>query len=154
MLKRLNEALPNLVIGIIIYGVIIQFTGVWFVDDKLKYSVGLWYGVIIAIGTAINLAQVIYDSVSLGDSDYARRRIIFKSVLRYVVIVILFFILGIFNFGNLFTAFIGMLGLKISAYSQPILNKLICKLTGRSDASSEEDIERRRECESSDTTCR
>lgn len=66
MLKRLNGALPNLVIGIIIYGFIIQFTGVWFVDDKLKYSVGLWYGVIIAIGTAINLAQVIYDSVSLG----------------------------------------------------------------------------------------
>lgn len=153
MLKRLNGALPNLVIGIIIYGFIIQFTGVWFVDDKLRYSVGLWYGVIIAIGTAINLAQVIYDSVSLGDSDYARRRIIFKSLLRYVMIVILFFILGIFNFGNLFTAFIGMLGLKISAYFQPIFNRLICKLTGRSDASSEEDIERRRECESSDTTC-
>ena len=88
MLRRLNDALPGLVAGIIIYGVIIQLTGVWFVDDKLRYSVGLWYGIIIAVGTAINLAQVIYDSVSLGDSDHARRRIIIKSVLRYVVIVI------------------------------------------------------------------
>ena len=42
MLKRLNDALPGLVTGIIIYGVIIQITGVWFVDDKLGYSVGLW----------------------------------------------------------------------------------------------------------------
>ena len=34
MLRRLNDALPGLVAGIIIYGVIIQLTGVWFVDDK------------------------------------------------------------------------------------------------------------------------
>ena len=85
------------------------------------------------MGTAINLAQVIYDSVSLGDSDHARRRIIIKSLLRYVVIVILFFILGIFNFGNLFTAFLGMLGLKISAYAQPALGRVIDKLKGRKE---------------------
>ena len=133
MLRRLNDALPGLVAGIIIYGVIIQLTGAWLVDDKLRYSVGLWYGIIIAVGTAINLAQVIYDSVSLGDSDHARRRIIIKSLLRYVVIVILFFILGIFNFGNLFTAFLGMLGLKISAYAQPALGRVIDKLKGRKE---------------------
>ena len=133
MLRRLNDALPGLVAGIIIYGVIIQLTGVWFVDDKLRYSVGLWYGIIIAVGTAIHLAQVIYDSVSLGASDHARRRIIIKSLLRYVVIVILFFILGIFNFGNLFTAFLGMLGLKISAYAQPALGRVIDKLKGRKE---------------------
>lgn len=133
MLKRLNDALPGLVTGIIIYGVIIQITGVWFVDDKLGYSVGLWYGIIIAVGTAINLAQVIYDSVILGDSEHARKKIVIKSVLRYVVIVILFFILGIFNFGNLFTAFVGMLGLKISAYTQPALGRFYKKLKGRKE---------------------
>lgn len=137
MLRRLNDALPNLVIGIIIYGILIQLIGVWFVADRLGYSIGLWYGIAIAIGTAINLAQVIYDSVSLGDSDRARKKLIFKSLLRYVVIVVLFTILGYFRFGNLFTAFLGMLGLKISAYAQPLLGKIINRISGREEASSD-----------------
>ena len=140
MLKRLNDALPGLVLGIILYGAIIQLTGVWFVSDKIGYSIGLWYGVAIAIGMAINLAQVLYDSVAYGDVGHANRRVIAKSILRYVVVVILFFILGYFKFGNLFTAFLGVLGLKISAYAQPLMGKAANKLLGRSDASDHEEI--------------
>ena len=140
MLRRLNDALPGLVAGIIVYGLVIQFTGVWFVEDKAGYSIGLWYGIAIAIWMAINLAQVIFDSVTLDGGEKANRRIIAKSVLRYIVVVILFFILGYFNFGNLFTAFLGMMGLKVSAYSQPLLEKAQGRLFGRSDASSEDEV--------------
>lgn len=139
MLKRINDALPGLVVGILIYGIIIQFTGVWFVSDKLRYSTGLWFGIAVAIGMAINLAIVIYDSVELEATEHANRRIITKSVLRYTVVVILFFILGYFNLGNLFTAFIGVLGLKISAYLQPLFYKMTNKLFGRSDAASDDE---------------
>ena len=89
---------------------------------------------------AINLAMVIYDSVTLGGGKNANRRIIIKSVLRYVVVVILFFILGYFNFGNLFAALVGVLGLKISAYLQPVLMRVVNKLSGRSDAPSVDEI--------------
>jgi hypothetical protein len=125
MLRRLNDALPGLVLGILIYGVLIQITGVWFVEDKLGYSIGLWYGIAIAIGMAVNLATVIYDSVTLDGSKGANRRIIAKSLLRYGVVVILFFILGYFKFGNLFTALAGVLGLKVSAYAQPLLDRVM-----------------------------
>lgn len=123
MLRRINEALPGLVFGILLYGVVLQLAGVWFVEDKLYYSIGLWYGIIIAVGMAINLATVIFDSVAMGDSKYANRIIIAKSLLRYAVVVILFFILGYFDFGSLLMAFLGVLGLKISAYLQPLLHK-------------------------------
>ena len=139
MLKRINNALPGLVMGILIWGILIQFTGVWFVEDKLRYSIGLWFGIAVAIGMAVNLAVVIYDSVSLGDSEHANRRIIAKSVLRYAIVVILFFILGYFNLGNLFTAFLGVLGLKMSAYMQPLFERFSNKLSGRTDAASCED---------------
>ena len=39
-LKRLNEALPGLLLGIAIYGLIVEFAGVWFVSDKLRYGHG------------------------------------------------------------------------------------------------------------------
>ena len=94
MLRRINDALPGLVAGIILYGIIIQITGVWFVEDRVSYSIGLWYGITIAIGMAINLAKVIFDSVTIYGEENANRRIIMKSVMRYAVVVILFFILG------------------------------------------------------------
>ena len=74
MLRRINDALPGLVTGIVIYGIVIQFAGVWFVSDKLRYSTGLWFGIAIAIGMAINLAIVIYDSVELEATEHANRR--------------------------------------------------------------------------------
>lgn len=137
MLRRINEALPGLVAGILLYGGILQLAGVWFVDGKLHYSIGLWYGIAIAVGMAVNLATVIFDSVAMGDSEHAQRRIIAKSLLRYAVVVILFFILGYFNFGSLLMAFLGVLGLKVSAYLQPFLHRALRRLSGRGEDASD-----------------
>ena len=134
MLRRINEALPGLIGGIFLYGIVLQFVGMWFVEDKLAYSIGLWYGIAIAVGMGINLELVIYDAVTFDGTQNANGRVVAKSLLRYIVVAVLFFILGYFNFGNLYSAFLGVLGLKISAYLQPILRKVINKLTGRIDA--------------------
>ena len=139
MLRRINPSLPGLVAGIVIFGVLVQVTGVWFVEDKIGYSIGLWYGVAIGIGMAINLATVIYDAVTFDGEGNANKRVAAKSILRYIVVAILFGILGYFNFGNLFTAFLGVMGLKFSAYAQPLLNKLVNKLLGRNDATSNDE---------------
>lgn len=139
MLRRINPALPGLVTGIVIFGFLVQFTGVWFVADKIRYSIGLWYGVAIGIGMAINLATVIYDAVTFDGEGNANKRVAVKSMLRYIVVAILFGILGYFEFGNLFTAFLGVMGLKISAYMQPLLNKLVNKSNGSFDAASNDE---------------
>lgn len=136
MLKRINESLPGLVAGIIIYGVVLQLVGMWFIDDKWAYSIGLWYGIVIAVGMGIHIAVVIYDTVSFYGQGDANRRVAAKSVLRYIIVVILFFILGYFNFGNLIAAVVGAMGLKVSAYMQPLLKKLTNKILGRDDAPS------------------
>ena len=140
MLRRMNEALPGLVATIIGYGLVLQFTGMWFVNDKLSYSIGLWYGIAVAVGIAINIAAVLWDAVSMGESKNANRRIIAKSVLRYAVVAILLIILGYFKFGNLFAAFLGILGLKVSAYLLPLLSGLANRFSGRGDAASNEEI--------------
>lgn len=138
MLRRMNEALPGLVATIIGYGLVLQFTGMWFVNDKLSYSIGLWYGIAVAVGIAINIAAVLWEAVSMGESKNANRRIIAKSVLRYAVVAILLIILGYFKFGNLFAAFLGILGLKVSAYLLPLLSGLANRFSGRGDAASNE----------------
>ena len=139
MLRRINDALPGLVWGIVIYGIIVELAGVWFVEDKLRYSTGLLIGIVVAIGLAINIAQVIRDAVERYGADGARNRLIVKSVLRYFAVVIVFFVMMKFNLGNLVSAFIGVLGLKVSAYLQPFAHKVILKLQGRGDNSLEKE---------------
>lgn len=136
MLKRLNDALPGLVLGILIYGVLVEFIGVWFVSDKLRYTIGLVIGIALACGMAINIAVVLQDAIDIYGESRAQARIIGKSILRYAVVVIVFFVMMKWNLGNLFAAFIGVLGLKVSAYLQPFAHKLISKLQGRGDVSS------------------
>jgi hypothetical protein len=64
------------------------------------------------------------------DSKHLRNVVAAKSLLRYIVVAVLFAILGYFNFGNLFTAFLGVLGMKASAYLQPLLARTGLRMFG------------------------
>lgn len=129
MLKRINDVLPELILNILLYGIIVQLAGVWFVADKLRYSTGLWVGIVVAMGMAINMAIVIRDSVELGAEQRAKTRTILFSLVRYGVIVIVFFVVVYFHLGNAITMFIGVMGLKAAAYIQPFTHKKISKLS-------------------------
>lgn len=137
MLRRINDVLPELVLGIVVYGLIVELAGVWFVEDKLRYSTGLIIGISLAVGLAINIAVVIRDAVEIYGEDGARNRVTIKAVLRYLMVVVVFFIMVKFNLGSMVTAFIGVFGLKVSAYLQPFTHKVILKLQGRGDESSD-----------------
>ena len=123
-LKQLNPSLPLLLLGIVIWGLLVQITGVWFVEDKIRYSTGTWIGVALAVFMAINLALVIDSAVERASKVGTLR---FKSIIRYLVVIIVFVVMVYFNLGNWISAFISMLGLKVSAYAQPLIIKLIHK---------------------------
>lgn len=137
MLRRINEALPELILGIILYGLVVELIGVWFVADKLRYSTGLLIGIALAAGMAVNMAIVLEDAVGLVGQNHAQAKIIAKSILRYLIVVIVFFVMMKLKLGNLITAFLGVMGLKVAAYLQPFTHKAILKLTGRGDVPSD-----------------
>ena len=120
-MKRLNQALPGLVLGIIIYGLLVELIGVWFVSDKIRYTTGLLIGIACAIGMAIHIAMIIEESVRIGEGH--EKLLSFKSVMRYLVMCAIMITMVFFNLGNMITAVIGILGLKVSAYAQPLLIK-------------------------------
>ena len=128
MLRRLNDALPGLVAGILLYGILLQVTGIWLAKDKLGYTIGLWYGILIAVGLAVHMASMIYDSVYEDTGGKTNRRVVAKSMVRYVTVVALIALIGYFRFGSLIMAMLGVLGLKVSAYSYPLLARtgLLC----------------------------
>lgn len=43
-MRQINSSLPLLLLGIVIWGCLVQLVGIWFVEDKLRYSTGTWIG--------------------------------------------------------------------------------------------------------------
>lgn len=138
MFRRLNQALPELLLGILLYGIVIQVTGVWFAQDRLRYSSGLWIGIVTAMAMAYHIARIIAETIDCMDAHKARVQITAKGIMRYAVVVVVFSITMYFDLGNLVTLFIGVMGLKISAYLQPALHKVLKKVTGKGGGSSDE----------------
>ena len=137
-MKRLNQALPGLVLGILIYGVIVELVGVWFVSDKIRYTTGLIFGIVCAVGMAIHIAMIIEESVRIGKGH--EKYLSFKSVLRYLVVSTVMILMMVFKLGNMFTAIIGILGLTVSAYAQPVLYKLLGKNNSHISEVNKEEI--------------
>ena len=121
MFKKLNDAMPGLVRGILLYGAVVWAVGVWFVNDGISFTVGLLIGLALAVGMAVHMAWVLRDVVDFADARRAGGRIIAKSILRYVVVIGVFVWMYVSGIGNLVAAFIGLLGLKVSAYLEPVM---------------------------------
>ena len=47
-----------------------------------------------------------------------------QNIIRYLIVVLILGILMMTNIGNPIAAFVGIMGLKVSAYLQPIFQKL------------------------------
>lgn len=121
-LKEINSALPGLLFGIVIFGLLCQIAGFFLVSDRADFSIGLWIGVGTAIFMAFHMAVSLNMTVE-RDVKGAQAAATRQNIIRYLVVVIVFGILMVTRIGNPLAAFAGVMGLKLSAYVQPILSK-------------------------------
>lgn len=122
-LRKINTALPGLLVGIIVFGILCQAAGLFFVEDKAGYSIGLWVGVLTAIFMAFHMAITLNAAVE-RDVKGAQTAATRQNIIRYLIVVIILGILMLTRIGNPLAAFAGVMGLKISAYLQPLLARL------------------------------
>lgn len=123
-LKKMNPALPSLMATILVYGVLVELIGVWFVEDKLRYTTGLLIGIGLALFLSISIAASIFDVLDVrGKKDQVK--VSLKAVLRYAIVAIISIAMGYFRLGNIITWFIGVMGLKVAALTQPLIHRVI-----------------------------
>ncbi|MCR4956784.1 MAG: hypothetical protein K6A30_08885 [Lachnospiraceae bacterium] len=136
-LKRLNPLLPELVAIILAYAVVVEGIGVWFVEDKLRYTSGLAIGIALALFMAINIASSLWGIVGVP-SKKARVVVSLKAICRYLVVVAVSIAMGYFNLGNILTWFAGVMGLKVAAFAQPMIHKVFFRKSRKDESSSYE----------------
>ncbi|MCM1135644.1 MAG: ATP synthase subunit I [Clostridium sp.] len=127
-ITKVNRTLFELEIGILIFGAVCQLFAV-FLKDKAGYSIGLWLGILIAMASAVHMWWSLDRALDLGEGQ-AVKTMGFHNVLRYLFIVALFALICVSGIGNPLSAFLGIMGLKASAYMHFITRKISIKIYG------------------------
>ncbi len=121
-LTQLSDVLPDLWAGILLYGVLCEIVGLIFVEDYLFYSIGLIAGIACAIFMATHMAWSLNLAMDMAEGDAVKKMQV-HNILRYLIVVVVFFLLLFTKLGNPLVAFLGVMGLKVAAYLQPVTHK-------------------------------
>ena len=122
-IKKINETLLELMIGIILFALLCQVSLVWIVDRKIWYSLGLWIGAVMAVCGAIHMYRGLDMALDCGSE--AGKILQKKSLQRYAAFVVCLGLLMVTEAANPLSAFLGLMGLKVAAYIQPFTHKWI-----------------------------
>ena len=126
MKKKIDPTLFDLCLGIFLYGLIFQAV-LLFVSRRVSYSLGLWIGVVLAIAGSVHM----WWSLNRGMDQAAKqaaKTIGTNNLIRYLVLVVVMFVLIYTDFANPIFMFCGYMGMKISAYLNPWLRKISAKV--------------------------
>lgn len=124
----INRTLFELEVGILIFGSLCQLF-VFLTKDKLSYSLGLWVGIITAAFAAFHMWWTLDKGLDLEEKSavgYLGR----QNVIRYVAIVAVIVTAAVSGVVNPLSAFLGVMGLKVSAYMQPLTKKISRRIYG------------------------
>ena len=131
-MKKHNTTLIELWVGIVFVALICLLAGIWFVENKYAYALGLLVGALTAVYLAWHMARSIdkmLDKAELGVDPGAGMRL--SSLLRYgIVVLVLIASAMVSEWVNPISVFIGIIGLKVAAYLQPFTHKIVFKVFG------------------------
>lgn len=130
MKKRINETLGELMSGIIAAGAVIQIIELViaavcpeFAGSAVSFALGLWIGVLTAVGLSIHMYRSIDRALDMASGDaesYMRKAYLLRTVAIFVMAALVHFL----NIGYVMAAFLGVLCLKFGAFLQPLMHKL------------------------------
>ena len=126
IMKRMDSTLFDLCLGILLYGIVFQLVLLCF-STKTSYSLGLWIGVVLALAGSIHMWWSI-DRGMAQAAKQAAKTVGANNLIRYLVLVVVTFVLIYTDFANPIFMFCGYMGMKVSAYLNPLLCKIRSKI--------------------------
>ncbi len=126
----IDRTLADIIVGILVFGLILQLILIWFVSQKLFFCIGLWTGILTACVYAYHIWWSLDRNLTVN-ADNERGATAFSlkhSVIRYAAVALV--LLGLWYIGgntSMLAGFAGVLGIKVGAYLQPVISRF----TGR-----------------------
>ena len=121
----MKDTLLEMMLIMVLWGILVELGGVFWISGQLSYTLGVLIGTALALGSAFHLSWCINRSLEYG--SHAKAKSVSWALLRYFVIVGVFALMIFAKIANPIAAFIALMGLKVSAYLQPLTHRMIEK---------------------------
>lgn len=123
--KKTDAAVKEMWIGIAVWGLFCGLAAIWCFPDRVRFLSGLLLGCLLASAGVFHMWKVLDRALDLGEG--AQKYLTARSLGRYAVFVLVFLVLALTKWADPFAAFLGLMGMKIAAYLQPLVHKLLKK---------------------------
>ena len=123
-ISELPETVTEMWIGELLFGIICEMLAVWFVNNKFGFTIGICGGTLLAIFNTYHMWWVLDRSFDM-DENKAGKYAGAQYGIRYALLIVLVAVLYLTGWGNAFAAFAAYMGIKVAAYIQPFIHKLI-----------------------------
>lgn len=121
-----DNTLIEMLVGIIIWGLMVQIVLLIGFKNYLYNAIGLWCGIAVTAGMAIHMKRSIEDVLDFG-AQFAEKNYRADAAKRMGMAALVIGVVFYLGVGNPLTVLAGIFSLKISAYSQPYMHKLFQK---------------------------
>lgn len=133
MKKKIDPTLFELCLGILAYGVIFEIVLLLF-SREIAYSLGLLIGVALALAGAVHMWWSLNRGLDLPEKE-AVKSLSIHNIIRYLVLAAVLALLIGTKLANPIFTFAGYMGMKVSAYLNPLIHKLRVRKGKDSDGS-------------------
>ena len=125
MKKKIDPTLFELCAGILAYGVVFEIVLLFF-SRETAYSLGLWIGIVLAVLGAVHMWWSLNRGLELPEKE-AVKSLSTHNIIRYFILAAVLAALIVTNIANPIFTFAGYMGMKVSAYLNPLIHKLFKK---------------------------
>ena len=122
MKRKIDQTLLELWLGILAYGAVFEIVLLFFSRNP-AYSIGLWIGVFLAMAGAFHMWWSLDRGLDLPEKE-AVKSLGAQNIIRYAVLVLVIGALMFVDFANPIFAFFVYMGMKVSAYLNPLVHRL------------------------------
>lgn len=123
-MDKIKATLIEIFIGIGIYFVIAEIMGLIFVENRLTYTFGLGIGTIGAMLLATHMYLTLNKGMDMDESG-ASKYIKTSSFIRLIIMLLILLLGRVVTYISFLAVIIGLFGLKIGAFMQPLVNKYV-----------------------------
>lgn len=118
-----NRTLLEMMCGIALFELVCFLAGIGFVPQKGACALGLFLGMLTAFAMAYHMSWTLERYLGYPPKQ-AVRMVTLHALLRYFAVAAALFAILYSGIANPLAAFLGVMGLKIGAYLQPLIHSV------------------------------
>lgn len=123
-LKTQNEALIDLILGILIFGMLVMLVGLFIAPDRLAFVLGVMLGTTSSVVRAVHMAVTLERQLDYGEKD-ARAYAVRNYMIRYFILIAVLLLSDALGTAGMAGAVIGIFLMKPAAVLSPQIHKYI-----------------------------